>query len=205
MRKTSISSHFSARLFFGLISLFFILPILGRAQQAPSATGKQYETETDWPGILFQVIRLERILNNRLLVVIRIQATTKAPPSGTLIGTVPIIPAHTKKSDLIYFRPTPFSLEASTMIDELSQVSYPRLSSIAPPGRVNFPSGARAILHPGEMQLASLQFAAPPPPPPPPPGQKVVPQTLSFLLPKAKGPIIHVPLPPAEGAKAQGP
>ena len=60
------------------------------AHSAPSFP----EVETTWPGVRFQIFRIERNSMNRLVVAVRIVATDKAPPSGTFLGTKTPIPAN---------------------------------------------------------------------------------------------------------------
>jgi hypothetical protein len=168
-----------------------------------------YQTQTDWPGVNLQIAEIDRIMKGRLVALVRIQATEKALKGGTFLGTIVPIPAGISLAtqggrDAILsgrFAPKPYSLAGSTMTDELTNIRYPMLSPIAPPHEAYPPSITITTLHPGQQELLTIQFAAPPPPPLPAPGQPPVKQTLSFLLPKAKGPIVHVPLPPPVEAK----
>jgi hypothetical protein len=45
--------------------------------------------EPKWSGVIFAISRLERIQDNRLLVVVRVIVTSKAARSGTFLGTGP--------------------------------------------------------------------------------------------------------------------
>ena len=187
-----------------LISVAFcFLFVLPAPAETPELSG-HFETETEWPGIYFQVIRADRIIQNRLMVVVRIQATGKTPASGIFLGGDPPPPPFSHKPTVpstARYGPQLFSLASSIMKEEQSGVQYPVLPTVEPPGKSYFLSGTLAALQPGKSVLLSIQFAVPPPPPPPPPGQEARPQTVSFLLPKAKGPIMHVPLPPPNSAK----
>ena len=66
------------------------------AHSAPSFP----EVETTWPGVRFQIFRIERNSMNRLVVAVRIVATDKAPPSGTFLGTKTPIPANASPIDI---------------------------------------------------------------------------------------------------------
>ena len=157
------------------------------------------EGKTNWPGIHFQIMYLARVPPNRLLVGVRLIATSQAPPGGTLVGTpVPITPnADPRNVTAGFYHPQPFDMNSSVMTDELTQQSYPVVPTIAPPGRGYRPAIILATLFPGGgSSNMTLQFVVPPPPPPPPAGQPPVKQTLSFLFTNAKAAITHVPLPP---------
>jgi len=174
----------------GLLSaLFCLLSLLPATAQTPG----EFVTDTEWPGIQFQVVRLDRIFHDRLLLVVRIHATNKTPPAGVLLGIPASVTFKIKTAgDWGQYAPKPFSLATSKMTEEQSGASYPVLPTIEPPDKVYFFSGSSALLHRGQSELLSVQFAVPPPPTDP----KAPPQTLAFLLPKAKGPMAHVPLPP---------
>ena len=176
----------------------FLFPCCARAQNSPG-TVPPFDTETTWPGIHYQLVRVQRILQNRLMVEIRVWADPHAPAGGVFLGTPgPTPPPNIKPSELFSgrYNPKPFSLAGSTMTDELSGAQYRALPAIAPPGKAYYSSVTMAQLRPGNFQEMSIQFAAPPQPPAPAPGQPPVKQTLSFALPRAKEPIAHVPLSP---------
>ena len=166
------------------------------AQEQKASTRNRAEVETKWSGVLFAISRLERIQDNRLLVVVRVIATSKAAPSGTFLGTRPVIPPGTSQDDLAtgLYNAKPFSLVSAVMTHEQTQQKYPVLPPVAPPGRKYFPSELANGLLPGQAETLTIQFAAPPAPPPIE-GGKPAKQTVSFLLPSAKGPIINVPIP----------
>ncbi len=163
------------------------------------------EVESTWPGIVMQVIEVDRIAGNRLLVGVRLAATPNAPGT-TLIGTLPVVPPNATKEELaIGFGPGAFSLEGSIMTEERTQEKYPTLpANLAASGYR--PSAIMASLAPREALILTIQFPAPPPPPPDENG-KIPRQTISILLPKAKGPITRIvippPTPPASAAPAQ--
>lgn len=176
--------------------VLFVLPATIHAQQKSDVIG---EAETNWPGIDYQIFAIERIPPDRLVVGIRVVATAKAPPQGTLLGTPVPIPPNADKFAIQagIYHPLPLSFASSVMTDELTKQTYPALRPISPPGRKYIPSAVLSTLRPGGIAILTLQFAVPPPPPPPSPSAPgPVKQTLSFLFPNAKGPIVHVPIPP---------
>jgi len=170
---------------------FFIFATLStlHAQKIPG------EVESTWPGIHFQVVEVSAIPGNRLIVVVRVVATAQAPKNGTLIGTQPPIPPDATPRQIAdgLFSPIPFSLEPSVMIDEKTKQEYPALK---PGPDDNYLPGERLFsLHPLQAEKMAVLFTAPPP-------QfdsegHPVKQTVSIILPKAKGPIskITIPLP----------
>ena len=174
---------------------------------AQDNASQKLEVESNWPGIHFQIAYLQRIPPDRLLVGVILIATASAPPGGTLIGTPQVIPANADPHDVAagYYRPTPFTMTSSVMIDDISQTQYSPQDPIAPPGRKYRPAILLVTLLPGQSSMMTLQFLVPPPPPPPAPGQPPVKQTLSFLFTNAKGVINKVPLPPPVPAPSANP
>jgi hypothetical protein len=150
--------------------------------------------ESTWPGIEMHVDEVKRIAGNRLLVVVALHASAKAPPF-TLIGTPPVYPPHPTKEELkMNLPPTPFSLQGSTMTEDRTQQKYDMVPP-GPKGPFYRPSVMLASLSPRQSLYLTIQFLAPPPPPPDENG--IVPkQTVSILLPKAQGPITKVVIPP---------
>ena len=153
------------------------------------------EVETTWPGIRYQIFRIERMPQDRLLVGVRIVATPQAPPSGTLIGVSVPIPANATREDLLSGRyaPRPLSLASSEMIDEETEQKYRPLPPVTLAGRPLLPSVTLSSLRPGQAEVLSLQFAVPAVRPSP--DQETSKQTVSFVFPNAKGPITKVPVP----------
>ncbi len=162
--------------------------------QASQAAGGFPEVETTWPGVRFQLFRIERISFDRLVVAVRIFATDKASPSGTFLGTRIPIPANADREDvgMGLYDPKPFSLAGAVMIDEQSGQRYPVLPSIAPVGKRYLPSVTLASLMPGQAEMLTVQFAIPPLSA----ADGSQKQTVSFLFPQAKGPIAKVRIPP---------
>jgi hypothetical protein len=165
------------------------------AQERSSGAKNLGEVESKRPGILLAISRIERIEDNRLLVFVRVTATTTSPSAGTLPGMTRPIPAEAKPNEAPQENLKTFSLASTVMIDEQTQHRYEALPPVAPPGKKYLPAGFSNVLLPGEGRTVSIQFASPPAPPVIE-GREPHKQTVSFLLTGAKGPIARVPLPP---------
>jgi hypothetical protein len=191
-KKFGIKKEPMKRIFI-LCLIGFFVPAWGQNSGVPSAS-KVPEVESAWPGILMQIPEVKRIPGNRLLFAVRLMATAKAPAS-TLIGMPGVHPPGATEEELLaLLPPTPFSLGGSTMIEERTQQKYEMMAP-DPKGPSYRPGGVSGSLSPGQVLYMTIQFPAPPPPPPDKNG--VVPkQTVSILLPKAQGPILHVVVPP---------
>lgn len=183
-----------------LISIF-ILFFLPRSIHAQNDSKNLGEVETNWPGIHYQIIIFKRIPPERLLVVVRVLATPQAPPGGTLLGfPVPIPPNIPRAEAILLYPPHPLSLMESVMTDEATQQKFCALPPVSSPGKAYRPSATLQILQPRHNIILTVQFAVPPPPPPDPATGAPAKQTVSFLLPNAKAPITHVPIPPVATA-----
>jgi hypothetical protein len=166
-----------------------------RAQSSQGAGGFP-EVESTWPGVRFQLFRIERIPSNRLVVAVRIFATDKAPRSGTFLGFRTPIPTNAKPEDIGMglYDPKPFSLADSVMTDDQTGRRYPTLPPIAPTGTKYLPGATLKSLMPGEAEMLTVQFAVP--------AEMssadtdAAERTASFLFVNAKGPIAKVPVPP---------
>ena len=182
----------------GFALFVFALSMFEAQAQSSKADGAFPEVETTWPGVRFQLFRIERIAFDRLVVAVRIFATDKAPRSGTFLGTRTPIPANAKSDDIDIglYDPKPFSLAGAVMIDDQSGQKYPVLPSVAPVGKRFLPSATLASLMPGQAEMLTIQFAIPPLPS----GDDLQKQTASFLFPEAKGAIAKVQIPPPEAA-----
>jgi hypothetical protein len=187
---------------FGFALFVFTFSIFQARAQSSQGAGAFAEVETTWPGVRFQLFRIERIPLNRLVVAVRIFATDKAPRSGTFLGTRTRIPANANREDIGMglYDPKPFSLAGAVMIDEQSGQKYAVLPSIAPVGKQYLPSATLASLMPGQAEMLTIQFAIPPSPA----GDEPQKQTASFLFPEAKGPIAKVQIPPAASVDPAG-
>ena len=153
------------------------------------------EVETNWPGIRYQLTRIERISPDRLLVVVHIVATQRAPASGTFIGTKARVPANVPTEELVSAKyvPRPFSLASSQMVGDQTGQRYPALPPIAS-GRQYIPGEILTTLRPGQAEILTVQFAAPASLSSVDSGTPK--QTASFLFANAKGPIGKVAIPP---------
>ncbi len=183
----------SARLLIGLFAALAVWPasLIGAEKMPPP------EIAAEWPGVRFSVFRVERIPGDRLLVAVRIIASAGAPRQGTLLGTMPDVPAGVSADDLSSGRydPKPYSLAASVMTDDATGRKYPALPP-DPAGKSYIPGEVLATLMPGNAEVLTVQFAAPPPPL----DENGVPlktkQTISIQFPNAKGPVTKIIIPP---------
>ena len=139
------------------------------AQEQKASRTNLAEVETKWPGILFAISRLERIQDNRLLVFVRVIATSKSARSGTFLGAGRRSPPGASEDDVATdFRNRktifprfgghdrrPNAAEVSLFFRLLRR----REKSIF---RVNSPT----IVFPEQGETLTIQFAAPPAPPP---------------------------------------
>ena len=163
-----------------------------QARQDGDALG---EVDTIWPGVRFQLTRVERIPANRLLVVVRLIATRQAPATGTFIGIKAQVPANVPREELFSskYTPRPFSLASSQMVWDQTGQRYPALPPLAS-GPQYIPGAILTTLRPGQAEILTVQFAAPTAYADEPK------QTVSFLFANAKGPITKVRIPPPEAA-----
>jgi hypothetical protein len=178
------------------LSIILLCPLTAVGQQ--SAKKSKLEVETNWPGIHFRIERVERILDERLLVVVRIVATAKTPAEGTLVGIKPTGAAEgtseSRQSARSELRP--FSLASSVMVDDLTAQRFPALPPIFPPGREYAPSDILAHFSPGRAEVLTLQFKVPPTALRADSASGK--HTVSFLLTNAKGAISGIPVPPPD-------
>jgi hypothetical protein len=179
------------------LGILFVCPLCAIGQQ-PGKKSK-FEVETIWPGIHFKFVRIERILDERLLVVVRIVATPQAPAAGTLIGVKPAAPAGATPEELRSgrYEPLPFSLESSVMIDDLTLKRFPALAPIFPPGQTYAPAAILTYLSPGRAEVLTLQFKVPPSALMAGAGTPEK-QTVSLLLTNTKAPMTGIPIPSME-------
>jgi hypothetical protein len=181
-----------------IVRRLLLVFLMGGAQAYSEPTGQAGrfpEVETKWPGVRFQLFRIERNSLNRLVVAVRIVATDKAPPSGTFLGTETPKPVNASPIDvgMGVYDPKPFSLAASQMIDDATGKKYSVLPSLAPSGTMYLPDSTAKSLLPGQAEVLTIQFAVPPPAS----GDEAQRQTVSLLLPNAKAAIQKVPIPGA--------
>ena len=165
LKIACIFSGFAMKLFSLLLIATSLTLTNGlHAQEQKASTTNLAEVETKWPGVLFAISRLERIQDNRLLVFVRVIATSKAARSGTFLGTRPAIPPGASKEDIAtdLYNAKPFSLASAVMTDDQTQQKYPVLPPVAPPGKEYFPGELANGLLPGQGETLTIQFAAPP-------------------------------------------
>jgi hypothetical protein len=179
------------------LAILFVCPLCAIAEQ-PGKKSK-FEVETIWPGIHFKFVRIERMLDERLLVVVRIVATRQAPAAGTLIGVKPAAHAGATPEELRSgrYEPLPFSLESSVMIDDLTSKRFPALAPVFPPGQQYAPASILTYLSPGRAEVLTLQFKVPPSALIADGGTPEK-QTVSLLLTNAKAPMTGIPIPSVE-------
>ena len=135
-----------------LIASLMLTEGLHAQEQKASRTNKA-EVETKWPGVFFAISRLERIQDDRLLVFVRVVATSKSSRSGTFLGAPPISPNASQADVATNFRNAkPFSLASAVMTDDQTQRKYPVLPPVAPPGKAYFPSELANNLFPGRAR-----------------------------------------------------
>ena len=111
-------------------------------------------------SIMFAISRLERIQDNRLLVFVRVTATSTSARKGTFLGSES--PDSSGASEAENPDRKPFSLASATMTDDQTQQRYPVLPPVAPPGKAYFPGELVSGLHPGQGETLTIRCAAPP-------------------------------------------
>jgi hypothetical protein len=179
------------------LGIFLACPLCVIAQQ-PARKAK-FDVETIWPGIHFKLVRIERILDERLLIVVRIVATPRAPVAGTLIAGKPTLPLGATVEDLRSERnePRPFSLASSVLIDDLTLQRFPALAPVFPIDKEYAPGEMLGYLSPGRAEVLTLQFKVPPSALIADGGTPEK-QTVSLLLTNAKAPMTGIPIPSVE-------
>jgi hypothetical protein len=101
--------------------------------------------------VIFAISRLERIQDNRLLVVVRVIATSKAARSGTFLGTGPdflLVQARMTLEE-------PLQCKAISLVssaDEQTEQKYHFCEAVASPGKKYFPSELANGLLPGQAE-----------------------------------------------------
>jgi hypothetical protein len=166
--------------------------LIGLLRAAPSAS-KQSEVESTWPGVRFQIADIKPIDGDRLLFLIRLQATPQAA-RGTTIGVISPIPPGTPKEDISggQYGPNPFSLIAAVLTDEQTGKKYPAVTP-DPNSPAFAPFQVLTTLSPGGSLVMAVEFQKPPAIVDSE-GKPKMP-TVSLLLPQAKNAIEKVALP----------
>lgn len=175
----------SSLLFLLSVSFLLLSPMYG--QEA----GRLGKTSASWPGIEFEITKIERVDQNRLLVVIRVQADEKAA-NPTLLGfpQTASSPGAVAGADI----PDPLSLRGAVLVDDANQKKYSALAEL-PSKPFYGPNELLTTIRPGEWLQMSVLFPSPPIPAAGSDG-KVPMQKVSVFLPHAKDPIRNVILPP---------
>ena len=168
-------------------------PLGANAQQS----AKRFEVETTWPGVHYKLVKIERILDERLLMVVLISATSKAPAKGTFIGVRPSVPANATVEERRSgrYEARPFSLASSVMIDDQTSQKFSALAPVAPPGKDYASAQVFANLMPGRAEIMTLQFKVPPTSLNQTAEESPEKPTVSLLLTNAKAPITGIPIP----------
>jgi hypothetical protein len=138
--------------------------------------------------VIFAISRLERIQENRLLVVVSVIATSKAARSGTFLGTGPYFLLVQARMTL----EEPLQCKAISLVssaDEQTEQKYHFCEAVASAEEI-FPKRTRHGLLPGQAE--TLRFAVPTLPPAE--QGNLAKQTVSFFS-DAKGPITNVAVP----------
>ncbi len=180
-----------------LLLLALGLPLSGWAQQSSrSPLSNANDVATTWPEVHYQVFHIERIAGDRLVLGVRIYATSSAPLAGTFIGVIVPVPKYATPEMIGsgMYRPRAVSIKSAVLTDDATQHQYQTVAP-DPAGPNYFPPEVLATLHPLEARSMAIVF---PCPPPPPIESGITPdkQTISLSLPNAKGPIMRMTLPP---------
>ncbi|MGB8352261.1 MAG: hypothetical protein WCD79_00075 [Chthoniobacteraceae bacterium] len=184
-----------------LRNLFFLLLLIWTSSlSAQDAALNRFEVESNWPGLLMQLMSLKRLPDDHVMVLVRLQTTSKSPPS-TLIGVRVPIPPGTTKAELQSgaFTPQPFSFAGAVMTDEWTKEVYPVVPP-APKATAVAPFAIMTNLRQGQAFVIAVEFKVPPPlddgtghP---------MKQIVSLALPNAKAAFVNLPIPPDISAAA---
>lgn len=180
---------------FLFLSVFFVTTSLGLNAQTPAASPTP-DAESKWPGVRFQIAKMERLDATHLLVGVRINVSASAPQI-TLVGYPPPggFKSNPTQREMMSgkYEPKPYSLTISKLLDETTNVESTAADNL--PAKPYF--GLNTILDglpPKSWMQMGVLFPVPPPQPPGPDG-KIPPQLVTFLLPEAKTAIQHVSIP----------
>jgi hypothetical protein len=143
-------------------------------------------------------VRIDRILDKRLLVVVQISATSKAPATGTFIGIKKPVPPNATEEERRSgrYEARPFSLASSILVDDQTSERFPVLTPVFPPGKEYAPAEIFATFVPGRAEIVTLQFKVPPTFLGQETEERREKPTVSLLLTNAKAPITGIPIPP---------
>ena len=157
------------------------------------------ETETTWPGVVYEVTEIQRVKGNYLLVTVRLSVGASAE-NPTFIG-VPPAGGWKKRADLTpeelaggKYDPSPLSLTNATLVDQITKTAYKALPTL-PAAPFVGPNTVMTTLRPGGWLQLAVLFPAPPPPPDDGSG-KAPAQKVTLQFPNAKLPVQDLTLPP---------
>jgi len=146
------------------------------------------ESAAQWPGTRLQVIRVERVANEKKpgeeLLLFAIRLTHAKGGHG------PIFLGEPSPTDPT--RVTPFSLTKATLVDEQRSTRHPALSWL-PTTPFFGPESVVTSVHPG--QWIGMAVAFPAPPPVTDAQGNPLPQSVTLHLPGADRPIRRIPVP----------
>ncbi|MGB8352260.1 MAG: hypothetical protein WCD79_00070 [Chthoniobacteraceae bacterium] len=169
-----------------VLPLFFCMFVVATVLKAEPHT-KTFKTDTQWTGVQMEVSEVKRISKDRVVVLVRIEATSKAPET-TLIGLASSPAKGGKESS----PSQPFSLAAGTLTDEQTKKTYP-VAEPDPQAIAYAPTQIMTQLSKGQAVVLSVEFQLPVPAEKDGEDPK---QTVTLKLPNAKSDIEHVIIPP---------
>lgn len=176
-----------------ILVFFFVvlasLPVLGQE----SILG---QTASDWTGVSYQVVKIQRVGPDRILVVVRIVANATAQ-NPTFLGTMKTVPKNATVVEMSSgkYDPTPLMLTKAILVDQQTDAKYSAQPDV-PSAPFFGPNMIMTNLRPGGWIQLAVAFPAPPSPAADANG-KVPAQKVSIAFPMAKLPAKDIPLPPA--------
>jgi len=177
-----------------LVFLYLLCSFRMVAEEKP--LGK---AESNWPGVVFQIMRIQRVDGTHLLATVWLSAGASAQ-NPTFIGIAPEVDVKMYKNlpqremDAPKFHPTPVSLTDAVLIDQTTKEQYKALPTL-PTEPFLGPNLVMTTLRPGSWIQMAVQFPAPPPLPAGPDG-KVPAQRATIQFSQTKRPITDIVLPP---------
>ena len=179
---------------FALAFFFCVAPLV--AQDAKPLG----QTESNWPGVVYQVTQIQRVSGTHLLVTVRLSVGASAE-NPTFIG-IPPAAGWKNRADLSQqeldtgkYDPSPLSLADSVLMDQTTKATFKALPTL-PAAPFVGPNALMTALRPGNWLQMAVQFPSPPPPPTVATGGKPPAQKVSLQFPNAKLPVKDLPLPP---------
>ena len=150
------------------------------------------KTASKWTGVDFEVMKIERPAANRVVLVVRVHAGSRAD-NPTFIGFPrKSSPVETAKG--IHPVTDPLSLKQAVLVETATQKNYPALAE-APASPFVGPIALITSMRPNEWIQMGVQFPAPPAPLPDETG-KVPDQKIVVIFPNSELPTKDFVLPP---------